>query len=948
MNSNSTDPAERLNQAWKIWRAPMPLPEISGFSSATDEEQTVRELLEIDVWHRGANSLPISSEVYSGIAPLTQYLDLIHDAINIEGDPAQRLLLGNKIGKYTLVEVLGRGQMGIVFKAQHEILPRFQAVKFINDEVIASLSAVEREDRTRTFIQEARTLSELSTSRSFPQIFDCGYINERPFIAMEVITGVTLQKQLEESGCLSWDQAIRVGIIVAQKLIPAHELNIVHCDIKPSNIMMIGSLSELVILDFGVSRIPRSERIERTSDINAPELTGQSIRAGSLGFGAPEQFLNNRSVTPAADQYAIAATIVYLATNKHVTSIDLENIQIPEPFRPALKKALSDAADRWEDCQVFSEELERAVVNATELRERELERRRRLNHTKQFWTSERKRGNAFGMYILFLGSASVLLTQRIKSSPELGFRDRWASPIDLGIGILLLTGYLGVVVSTTRNLISLWRFRREIVLSKPLLKALQVAIILFIGPYFCYMSWTLLRLDDEAEKSRAYYAQLNADHQEKRSNDFVNAGRTAAELALVIELSFQDDDPDNVYRQYPSPLRFESAIDVELVSREFLRRLDLQPFVSQSELLRSVLVRSEPHPGYAKDLEFTQKAITAMSRLDELRGVCRTLQFIRSEYRTSMGEMFDCDEVIRYLVDSRTSDADAYPTELDGNIHGACTIASGPAVEPGSRILQNLLELKGARPRNPNRRTRLLEERAMNVPSVFAAIAYSQSRSSVEGLHSGDRCAIRRSGLTAAQTRSFLTRISGHSWEQRLAIASTWLAEGDAVMAAMEIDGIIVEREKAFQKENEHASTGNRLSQQAFRTKGYGSERSGQDAFRNFDGSFSELERLPIDSVVEALKQAASLSSKPDIVKQGLLFALVSEADYRILEGRHQSAASVYYEAAFEYGRELQKHNDDTSRLLAVCCLHLAIHETTAVEQVKWLTEAKGLINSLQ
>ncbi|MEI7907079.1 MAG: serine/threonine-protein kinase, partial [Bacteroidota bacterium] len=137
-------------------------------------------------------------------------------------------MIGKTILQYEIVEQLGEGGMGVVYKAKDTKLDRFVALKFLPDHVSAGSNELER------FITEAKAAASLNHP-NICTIYGIEEANEKHFIVMEFVDGQTLQ---EKKSALSQKQALDIGIQIADGLSAAHEKGIVHRDIKPENIMI--------------------------------------------------------------------------------------------------------------------------------------------------------------------------------------------------------------------------------------------------------------------------------------------------------------------------------------------------------------------------------------------------------------------------------------------------------------------------------------------------------------------------------------------------------------------------------------------------------------------------------------------------------------------------------------------------------------------------------------
>ncbi|HVN78659.1 MAG TPA: protein kinase [Terriglobia bacterium] len=215
------------------------------------------------------------------------------------------LLLGQQLGSYQILSLIGAGGMGVVYKARDTRLNRSVAIKVLpQDQVIDP-------ERKQRFIQEARAASALNHPNIIT-IYDIGSDSGIDFIAMEYVAGKMLSQLIPRKG-MQLSEALKVAIQVADALTKAHSAGIVHRDLKPGNVMV--SEDGLVkVLDFGLAKLTEVESGEGPTRTSQPQTeTGTII--GTVSYMSPEQ-AEGKKVDVRSDIFSFGAVLYEMVTGQ--------------------------------------------------------------------------------------------------------------------------------------------------------------------------------------------------------------------------------------------------------------------------------------------------------------------------------------------------------------------------------------------------------------------------------------------------------------------------------------------------------------------------------------------------------------------------------------------------------------------------------------------------------
>ncbi len=269
---------------------------------------------------------------------------------------------GQIFAGYTILRELGAGGMGIVYLAQHPRLPRHDALK-----VLPAALTVNDEYRQR-FNREADIAATLWHPH-IVEVHDRGELEGRLWISMDYVDGTDAGRMLQERypNGMPPDQVVKIIKAIAEALDYAHQRQLLHRDVKPSNILLShpdAADERIFLADFGIARWVD----------DASGLTGTNMAVGTVAYAAPEQLMGEK-VDGRVDQYALAATAFHLLTgvplfqHSNPAVVISQHLSTPPPaigtrrpaladLGPAFSKALAKAPDdRYDTCMEFADAL---------------------------------------------------------------------------------------------------------------------------------------------------------------------------------------------------------------------------------------------------------------------------------------------------------------------------------------------------------------------------------------------------------------------------------------------------------------------------------------------------------------------------------------------------------------------------------------------------------------
>ena len=261
-------------------------------------------------------------------------------------------------GRYKFLEKVGSGGMAEVYKARDMVLNRIVAVKILRDSLASDADFIER------FNKEAQRAAGLSHP-NIVSIYDVGETEGLHYIVIEYVSRETLKNQLQKSKRLNVRESLRIVKDIARALAHAHSNNIVHCDIKPHNILVAPD-GQVKVADFGIASAVSSATMSFTGDV-----------VGSVHYFSPEQ-AQGISITPKTDIYSLGVVFYELLSGKlpftgetsvsialkhleeEVPSIRKENPEVPAIVEAIIARALEKEVERRPDANELVEMINKA------------------------------------------------------------------------------------------------------------------------------------------------------------------------------------------------------------------------------------------------------------------------------------------------------------------------------------------------------------------------------------------------------------------------------------------------------------------------------------------------------------------------------------------------------------------------------------------------------------
>lgn len=284
-------------------------------------------------------------------------------------------LAGTTIGGCQLIEVIGKGSMGVVYKGKHVGLNKMVAIKLIP---VAQVD----EESVKRFLAEARSAAKLE-HQNIAQVYNVGFEKGFCFIILQLLTGRSLAAILQERRLLPADKTLHVVRAIVEGLAVAHAKGIIHRDLKPDNVM-ITKEGIVKITDFGLAH-----------DIESGD--GAKVIAGTPHYMSPEQWLGH-PVDGRSDLYALGVMAYFMLTGKrpfegalvedimtkHLQSVPPSpteiNSAVPESVSAVVKKLITKSpAKRYQNCRELAKDIELIQAGVEPQAMEDFERKKRCS-----------------------------------------------------------------------------------------------------------------------------------------------------------------------------------------------------------------------------------------------------------------------------------------------------------------------------------------------------------------------------------------------------------------------------------------------------------------------------------------------------------------------------------------------------------------------------------------
>ena len=312
-------------------------------------------------------------EVHTGLQPRLRQLRIVEAVVTLHSSAAPDPLIGETLSHFRIVDKLGGGGMGVVYRGEDERLRRQVALKLLPPELVSN------EERRLRFFREARAAAAVSHP-NIATIYEVDEAGGRAFIAMELVDGRTL-RELSGGRALPIDDALRIAIQMAAGLAQAHQSRVIHRDLKPDNVM-VGPDQHVKILDFGLAKLLEEEVDTASSESGTLEsISGEVTRVGKIlgtpAYMSPEQ-ARGEPLDARSDIFSFGSTLYEMVTGgapfrrktptDTLSSIIQEEPPAPDQLNPDLPPEMVEIItkclkkhpqDRYQDADELEGDLRR-------------------------------------------------------------------------------------------------------------------------------------------------------------------------------------------------------------------------------------------------------------------------------------------------------------------------------------------------------------------------------------------------------------------------------------------------------------------------------------------------------------------------------------------------------------------------------------------------------------
>lgn len=324
-------------------------------------------------------------------------------------------MTGRVVGNYRLIDKLGEGGMGKVYRAVDSMIEREVAIKALKPEIAAQPGTLER------FRTEAITLARLNHP-AVAQLYSFFKDGDEYFMAMEFVPGESLETIIQRDGALPWPVALNYAIRMLEGIQHAHSLGVLHRDLKPANVMLTSG-GTIKLMDFGIAQV-----------LGAAKMTREGRMVGTLEYLAPER-IQGKSADVRSDIYSLGVLLYEMLSGRLPFQADSEyellmahvqqrppspralGLNLPPPVESALMLALEkDPTQRYQDASSFAEALRTLLPagKATVLSEPVHSGSRTSPvYQRKIWM-----GAALGLSVVAMFAVALVIFRQIRPEPQ--------------------------------------------------------------------------------------------------------------------------------------------------------------------------------------------------------------------------------------------------------------------------------------------------------------------------------------------------------------------------------------------------------------------------------------------------------------------------------------------------------------------------------------------------